>query len=87
MDIVGADAIRLILTLIARAPGDESPVEVGTGPLEDLINGHGDALVDLVEHAARQSPEFAQVLGGAPVKQGGLTTESADRLARWLPAP
>ena len=82
MDIGGADAIQLILALIARAPGDEGPVAVGKGPLEGLINDHGDALVDLVEQAARQSPEFAQA-----VEQGALTTESADRLARWLPAP
>jgi len=34
---------------------------VGTGPLEDLINDHSDDLVDLVEQAARQSPEFAQL--------------------------
>ncbi len=44
-------------------------------------------LVDLLEQAARQSPEFAQALGGMAVEQGALTTESEDRLARWLPAP
>ena len=87
MDIGGADAIRLILALLAGGPGDEGPVAVGTGPLEVLINDHGDDLVDLVEQAARQSPEFAQALRSVAVEQGTLTLESADRLARWLPAP
>lgn len=86
MGIGGADAIRLILALLAEAAGDEGPVAVGTGPLEDLINDHGDDLVDLVEQTARQSPEFAQALEGVAIEQGALTTESAHRLARWLPA-
>ncbi len=70
-----------------QPPGDEGPVAVGMGPLEDLMDDDGDALVDLLEQAARQSPDFAQALGGVAVEQRALTTESADRLARWLPAP
>jgi len=42
MDIGGADAVRWILPLLAGAPGDKGPVAVGTGPLEDLINDHGE---------------------------------------------
>ena len=87
MNIGGADAIRLIQALLATAPGDEGGVAVGTGPLEDLLNEHGNDLVDLVEQAARRSPKFAQALRLVAVEQGTLRPETTDRLARWLPAP
>ena len=83
----GNDAIRLILALLAAAPRGEGTGAVGSGPLEDLIHDHGDDLVDAVERAARQSPEFAHALGSVAVEQGTLRPETADRLARWLGAP
>ena len=56
---------------------------VGTGPLEDLVNDHGDVLVDEIEQAARQAPEFASALGSVSVEQGALRHETLQRLARW----
>ena len=53
MDNGGHDALQLILALLDAAPDDEGVVAVGTGPLEDLINDHGEDLVDSVEHPAR----------------------------------
>jgi hypothetical protein len=87
MDTGGDNAIRLIVALLDAAPGDEGPAAVGPGPLEDLINEHGDDLADTLGQAARQSPEFAQALGAVAVEEGRLRPETVDRLARWLPAP
>src|SRR4051794_33249336 len=56
MDSGGDDAIPLVLALLEASAEEEASVAVGTGPLEDLINDHGDALADAVERTARQSP-------------------------------
>ena len=90
IDDGGDEAIRIILALLGAASGDDGVVAVGTGPLEDLINDHGDDLVDLVdlvEQTARRTPGFAASLGSVAVEEGILRPETVDRLARWLPAP
>ena len=87
VDDGGNDAIRMILALLDTAPDGDGTVAVGTGPLEDLVNDHGDVLVDEIEQAARQAPEFASALGSVSVEQGALRHETLQRLARWLPAP
>src|SRR3954468_20506507 len=58
MDSGGDDAIPPVLALLEASAEEEASVAVGTGPLEDLINDHGDALADAVERTARQSPVF-----------------------------
>lgn len=35
---------------------------LGTGPLEDLIQDHGETFVDRIEARAREMPRFAQLL-------------------------
>jgi hypothetical protein len=77
----------MILALLGPAPSDGGVIAVGAGPLEHLINEHGDEVVDEVEQAARQSPEFARALRAVAVDQGSIRASTADRLARWLPAP
>src|SRR3954451_14889113 len=58
MDSGGDDAIPLVLALLEAPAEEEASVAVGTGPLEDLVNDHGDALADAGERPARQSPVF-----------------------------
>jgi hypothetical protein len=86
MDAGGGEAIQLVFELLEAASDDKGPVAVGAGPLEDLVNDHGDDLADALDQAARQSPKFAQALGSVAVEQG-LRPGTADRLARWLPCP
>jgi hypothetical protein len=82
----GESAIRAILELLAAAPDHEAIVTVGAGPLEDLINDHGDELVELVEQTARERPDFAASLRSVAVEDGRLKPATVERLARWLPA-
>jgi len=70
MDSGGDDAIPLVLALLEASAEEEASVAVGTGPLEDLINDHGDALADAVERTARQSPLFARALGAVSLERG-----------------
>ena len=84
MDDGGDDAIRLVLALLDAAPDDESMVLVAAGPLEDLINEHGDDLVELIEKTARQSSMFAGALESVWVDRVALRPETFDRLAPWL---
>ena len=81
IDDGGDEAIRIILALLGAASGDDGVVAAGTGPLEDLINDHGDDLVDLVEQTARRTPGFAASLGSVAVEEGTLRAETVDRLA------
>lgn len=85
VDDGGEAAIRVILELLATAPDHKGTVAVGAGPLEDLVNSHGDELVDQIEQAARQRPDFAASLRSVVVEDGSLRADTAELLARWLP--
>ena len=87
IDDGGVDAIRMIMALFDAAPVDNRVVAVGSGPLEDLVNEHGDDLVGLVEQTARRTPEIAASHGSGRCGGGTLRPETADRLALWLPEP
>jgi len=81
----GEDAVGLILGLLDAAPGD-AEVAVGSGPLEDLVSGHGDELVDLIDRTARQRPDFAASLRAVSLEEGTLRAEAMASLARWVHA-
>lgn len=53
----------IILSLIEHAPDDESLAFVAAGPLEDLIQRHGQRFSDRLEDQARRDPRFRQALG------------------------
>lgn len=80
----GEPAIDLLLKLLAVAPDPSGSVAVGAGPLEDLINEHGDTVVDVVDRTARQHPEFAECLRSVYVEDGAIAPDTAARLAHWL---
>ena len=85
MDAGGGLAVRAIHELLDAAPeSGGAAVAVGTGPLEDLLNQHGDELVDDLERSARQSPAFAECLGFVTLQRGTLTPDTERRLERWL---
>lgn len=57
------DAWRVI-ELIRRLDGSDTMLSnLGAGPLEDLLVHHGPAVIDRIETAARQDPQFRRLLG------------------------
>ena len=58
----GAEAVALITELLQSAADTDALVLVGSGPLENLLHEHGAAVVEEVEHLARQEPAFTEAL-------------------------
>jgi hypothetical protein len=57
-------AWRLTLQLIDAAQTPEELSFIGAGPLENLLYGRGDMIIDEVERLARQDPKFRRALQG-----------------------
>jgi hypothetical protein len=57
-------ALQLILMILSK--DDSVPVVqiLAAGPLEDLLDTHGDAMIGKIEEEARTNPKFAFLLGG-----------------------
>ena len=58
---VAEEAWELVVTLIRTAP-DERLEYIGAGPVEDLVNRHGAALIDSIEGEAKRDPRFREAL-------------------------
>jgi hypothetical protein len=54
----------LLVALIERSPSDEARMFVAAGPLEDLVNWHGERFLDRPEHEAIQNRSFHSALRG-----------------------
>jgi hypothetical protein len=80
----GPAAIDLIVRLVEAAPASDAVTTVGAGPLEDLVQEHGDELIAELETSARRSPVFAEALGAVWLEAGDVTSDTAERLAPWL---
>lgn len=81
----GEDALRVVAALLGRAPDEDAVALVAAGPLEDLLNWHGDALVNEVERLARQDFRFRRALAGVCLADRALDSVVEARLAPWLP--
>lgn len=62
-------------------------MQVGAGPLEDLLHEHGAELVGEVERRARRNPLFRQALGAVWLEQGALEPDVLRRLEVWRSPP
>jgi hypothetical protein len=56
------EALAIILVLVDQADTAELIETVGAGPLEDLLENHGAAVIDAVESSARDNPSFRTAL-------------------------
>src|SRR4051812_4994734 len=59
-----AGALKLILLILAN---DDSPPVfqvLAAGPLEDLLDFHGEAVITTIEEEARRNPKFRSLLRG-----------------------
>jgi hypothetical protein len=56
------EKFELVLALLDAAPDERSRTYVACGPLEDLLQNCGDAVIDRIEHAAQDDPRIGQAL-------------------------
>ena len=56
-------AWNVIQEIIALDDSDQILANVGAGPFEDLMVGHGARFIDRVEECARSHPAFRRMLG------------------------
>jgi hypothetical protein len=59
----------LILELIRQPLGDDAFCCLAAGPLKNLLEYHGPAVIERVEDEARSNPAFQSCFGGRVVKQ------------------
>jgi hypothetical protein len=65
LEITDSDPERaweLTLSLVAKASNPRTLSYVAAGPMEDLLNNHGSAVIDRVEIAARRDSKFRLAL-------------------------
>jgi hypothetical protein len=65
------DAWALVVSLVRRAP-DEQLGRIGAGPLEDVVNAHGAALVEWIEGECARDSRFKEALGRIWLTSGAL---------------
>ena len=80
----GEEALEVVLRLLDAAPPEKGHATVGAGPLEDLVNDHGNALADSIDELARRRPDFAACLATVAVDESTLQPDTVRRLSRWL---
>jgi hypothetical protein len=78
------DVILLLADLVDAGPSRSSAVIVGTGPLEDLVHEHGDALIDELETLARRRPTFRAALSSVAIDDGAIAEGTASRIRSLL---
>lgn len=74
------DVVLFLADLVDAGPFPSSAVIVGTGPLEDLVHEHGDALIDDLETLARKRPTFRAALSSVAIDNGAIAKETAARI-------
>lgn len=80
LTVGGADAVAMVVALVAAAEDDAELAYVGAGPVEDLLQFHAQDLGTAIADEARRSPRFAQALRSVLVDR---STAPAD-LQAWL---
>lgn len=63
-DLDPEDAWHVILRVFGHRPSEEVLGLLAAGPLEDLIEYHGEQFIDRIESEARESEAFKQLLCG-----------------------
>jgi len=59
-----SDCWKTILAVLAQDPPEKVISVLAAGPLEDLIDACGEAIITEVEQEARRNPAFKHLLGG-----------------------
>lgn len=56
------DVVELLIDLADAAPDTQALASLGAGPIEDLIERHGEAFADRIDEAARRHANFRTAL-------------------------
>jgi hypothetical protein len=75
--------VELLAALNDAAPVDDDGVTVGCGELENLLNEHGDAVIDEVETQAHAKQEFARAVAFVRISGGAVSDATTTRLKSW----
>jgi hypothetical protein len=84
VELGGTEALDVVEALITSAPDADAVAVVSAGPLEELVYGHGAALIDDIERRARQDSAFANALRSIWLDHGALPSEVEARLEKWV---
>jgi hypothetical protein len=86
---VGSDDVIDLLVALADAAADDFALGyLGAGPVEDLVNNHGERLIDAIETAASEHPAFAGTLSGINTSSATEAEKMVERrLARFQTPP
>ncbi|AUD77727.1 hypothetical protein CW740_00140 [Kangiella profundi] len=55
---------KIILEILHREPSQKVKEMLAAGPLEDLIDLHGEEYIEVIEEEAKINPEFRKLLRG-----------------------
>jgi hypothetical protein len=77
------DALEIVVALAQSAPSRRALFDLGAGPLENLVVGHGDRYMDQIVVAASEYPRLKIALSGVWV--GNPPTLQEDTVAKLLP--
>lgn len=64
LDADPEDVWRVILHVLSHCPSENVLAILAAGPLEDLIEYHGEAMIDRIEQESVSNPGFKQLLCG-----------------------
>jgi hypothetical protein len=79
--------VALLVALNELAEADDDGMTVGVGELENLLDAHGDAVIDEVERSARQNPVFARAVAHVWISRGRVSESTENRLRVWMDNP
>lgn len=80
-------SLPLLVALADAAPDDAALAYLGAGPVEDLVNDHGERLIDAIESAAHEHLAFARTLSGINYRADTLSKKEVERRVRRLANP
>lgn len=78
------ETVQLLADLNDAVPAEDAWAVVGAGPLEDLINQHGDRLIDEIDRCAQRTPSFRDDLRGVWYSPGTVSPATEQLLRRWV---
>jgi len=79
------DALEIVVALAQSAPSRQALFDLGAGPLEDLLRGHGDRYVDQIVAAAAEYPRMKIALSGVWIDNPPTLQEgTVAKLIPWL---
>ena len=58
------DSLNTILSILEMDPPNKVLDVLAAGPLEDLIENHGEKIIDKIELLANRNPQFKKLLRG-----------------------